>query len=215
MNGSTSCVTGSVLGGSQPPSAITTGMSASLRSLPNKTNCFLIQIIIFFLKNRENKPKKGGICVANHTSPIDIVILCNDGCYAMVPTSLFASAFPHRRCDSPPFITEVICPSGGSGARGPDGSRAESHGEVLSSRLVRESGDERSPPSDQEVCLRLSHILQRVLSSMSLHVPHLYFLSVATLALGEFGIFQAVKPSRVSVSPLIQTRTDLFLESCY
>uniref|UniRef100_A0A665WL10 Glycerol-3-phosphate acyltransferase 3-like n=1 Tax=Echeneis naucrates TaxID=173247 RepID=A0A665WL10_ECHNA len=34
--------------------------------------------------NRENKPKKGGICVANHTSPIDIVILCNDSCYAMV-----------------------------------------------------------------------------------------------------------------------------------
>uniref|UniRef100_A0AAQ5X1G5 Phospholipid/glycerol acyltransferase domain-containing protein n=1 Tax=Amphiprion ocellaris TaxID=80972 RepID=A0AAQ5X1G5_AMPOC len=33
---------------------------------------------------RENKPKKGGICVANHTSPIDIVILCNDGGYAMV-----------------------------------------------------------------------------------------------------------------------------------
>lgn len=35
-------------------------------------------------KKRENKPNKGGICVANHTSPIDIVILCNDGCYAMV-----------------------------------------------------------------------------------------------------------------------------------
>uniref|UniRef100_A0A672ZK82 Glycerol-3-phosphate acyltransferase 3-like n=1 Tax=Sphaeramia orbicularis TaxID=375764 RepID=A0A672ZK82_9TELE len=34
--------------------------------------------------NRENKPKKGGICVANHTTPIDIVILCNDACYAMV-----------------------------------------------------------------------------------------------------------------------------------
>ncbi|KAG7278279.1 hypothetical protein CRUP_036356 [Coryphaenoides rupestris] len=34
--------------------------------------------------NKENKPQKGGICVANHTSPIDIVILCNDGCYAMV-----------------------------------------------------------------------------------------------------------------------------------
>uniref|UniRef100_A0A8D0A9W1 1-acylglycerol-3-phosphate O-acyltransferase 9, like n=1 Tax=Sander lucioperca TaxID=283035 RepID=A0A8D0A9W1_SANLU len=33
---------------------------------------------------KENKPKKGGICVANHTSPIDVVILCNDGCYAMV-----------------------------------------------------------------------------------------------------------------------------------
>lgn len=34
--------------------------------------------------NKENQPKKGGICVANHTSPIDIVILANDGCYAMV-----------------------------------------------------------------------------------------------------------------------------------
>ncbi|XP_036454001.1 glycerol-3-phosphate acyltransferase 3-like [Colossoma macropomum] len=34
--------------------------------------------------NRENKPKKGGICVANHTSPIDVVILANDSGYAMV-----------------------------------------------------------------------------------------------------------------------------------
>uniref|UniRef100_H2VEX1 Glycerol-3-phosphate acyltransferase 3 n=1 Tax=Takifugu rubripes TaxID=31033 RepID=H2VEX1_TAKRU len=34
--------------------------------------------------NRENRPRKGGICVANHTSPIDVVILANDGCYAMV-----------------------------------------------------------------------------------------------------------------------------------
>ncbi|XP_018603784.1 glycerol-3-phosphate acyltransferase 3 [Scleropages formosus] len=34
--------------------------------------------------NKENKPRKGGICVANHTSPIDVVILANDGCYAMV-----------------------------------------------------------------------------------------------------------------------------------
>ncbi len=33
---------------------------------------------------RQNRPKRGGICVANHTSPIDIVILANDGCYAMV-----------------------------------------------------------------------------------------------------------------------------------
>ncbi|XP_041055718.1 glycerol-3-phosphate acyltransferase 3 isoform X2 [Carcharodon carcharias] len=34
--------------------------------------------------NKENRPKKGGICVANHTSPIDVVILANDGGYAMV-----------------------------------------------------------------------------------------------------------------------------------
>ena len=29
---------------------------------------------------------KGGICVANHTTPIDIIILANDRCYAMVGT---------------------------------------------------------------------------------------------------------------------------------
>ncbi|CAL1568104.1 unnamed protein product [Knipowitschia caucasica] len=34
--------------------------------------------------NKQNKPQRGGICVANHTTPIDIVILANDGCYAMV-----------------------------------------------------------------------------------------------------------------------------------
>ncbi|EMP30387.1 Glycerol-3-phosphate acyltransferase 3 [Chelonia mydas] len=34
--------------------------------------------------SRENRPQKGGICVANHTSPIDVLILTNDECYAMV-----------------------------------------------------------------------------------------------------------------------------------
>lgn len=38
----------------------------------------------------------------------------------------------------------------------------------------------------------------------------LYFLSVAALVLREVGIFLAVKPSRVSVSLIIQTRTDMF-----
>uniref|UniRef100_A0A8C2GHM6 Glycerol-3-phosphate acyltransferase 3 n=1 Tax=Cyprinus carpio TaxID=7962 RepID=A0A8C2GHM6_CYPCA len=50
----------------------------------NQSNdcCFLY--LSHGMHNRENRPKKGGICVANHTSPIDIVILANDGCYAMV-----------------------------------------------------------------------------------------------------------------------------------
>ncbi|XP_054628244.1 glycerol-3-phosphate acyltransferase 4 isoform X2 [Dunckerocampus dactyliophorus] len=38
----------------------------------------------FLLPLSENKPKNGGICVANHTSPIDVIILASDGCYAMV-----------------------------------------------------------------------------------------------------------------------------------
>uniref|UniRef100_A0A8C3M635 Uncharacterized protein n=1 Tax=Geospiza parvula TaxID=87175 RepID=A0A8C3M635_GEOPR len=34
--------------------------------------------------NRENKPQEGGICVANHTSPLDVLILASDGCYSLV-----------------------------------------------------------------------------------------------------------------------------------
>ncbi|ENN72146.1 glycerol-3-phosphate acyltransferase 4 [Dendroctonus ponderosae] len=34
--------------------------------------------------NVENKPKEGGICVANHTSPIDVLILMCDGCYSLI-----------------------------------------------------------------------------------------------------------------------------------
>jgi len=34
--------------------------------------------------NLENRAKPGGICVANHTSPIDVIILQNDNSYAMI-----------------------------------------------------------------------------------------------------------------------------------
>eukprot|EP00112_Aurelia_sp_Birch-Aquarium-sp1_P004646 Seg1526.3 transcript_id=Seg1526.3/GoldUCD/mRNA.D3Y31 product="Glycerol-3-phosphate acyltransferase 3" protein_id=Seg1526.3/GoldUCD/D3Y31 len=34
--------------------------------------------------NRENKAKGGGICVANHTSPIDAILLTCDNCYALI-----------------------------------------------------------------------------------------------------------------------------------
>lgn len=34
--------------------------------------------------NQENKPKGGGICVANHTSPIDMILLSCDNAYALV-----------------------------------------------------------------------------------------------------------------------------------
>ncbi|GAB0189247.1 glycerol-3-phosphate acyltransferase 3 [Grus japonensis] len=32
---------------------------------------------------RENRPQEGGICVANHTSPLDVLILASDGCYSL------------------------------------------------------------------------------------------------------------------------------------
>ncbi|XP_028932860.1 glycerol-3-phosphate acyltransferase 3 isoform X1 [Ornithorhynchus anatinus] len=34
--------------------------------------------------NKQYRPQNGGICVANHTSPIDVLILTTDRCYAMV-----------------------------------------------------------------------------------------------------------------------------------
>ncbi|XP_035524417.1 glycerol-3-phosphate acyltransferase 4-like [Morone saxatilis] len=46
--------------------------------------CVRALTAIITYHNRENKPKNGGICVANHTTPIDVIILANDGCYSMV-----------------------------------------------------------------------------------------------------------------------------------
>nr|XP_022910083.1 glycerol-3-phosphate acyltransferase 4 [Onthophagus taurus] len=34
--------------------------------------------------NPENRPKKAGICVANHTSPIDALVLMCDNCYSLI-----------------------------------------------------------------------------------------------------------------------------------
>lgn len=42
----------------------------------------LSAVVVFH--NQENKAKTGGICVANHTSPIDVVILGTDNVYALV-----------------------------------------------------------------------------------------------------------------------------------
>lgn len=35
-------------------------------------------------KNTDNRPKNGSICVANHTSPLDIVVLSSDNYYSLV-----------------------------------------------------------------------------------------------------------------------------------
>jgi glycerol-3-phosphate O-acyltransferase 3/4 len=39
---------------------------------------------IITFHNRENRARTGSICVANHTSPIDVIILSTDACYAMI-----------------------------------------------------------------------------------------------------------------------------------
>lgn len=40
--------------------------------------------LYLFVSNRNNMAKGGGICVANHTSPIDVLILACENCYSMV-----------------------------------------------------------------------------------------------------------------------------------
>ncbi|NXC41465.1 GPAT4 acyltransferase, partial [Penelope pileata] len=46
--------------------------------------CVRALTAIITYHDRENRPRNGGICVANHTSPIDVIILASDGYYAMV-----------------------------------------------------------------------------------------------------------------------------------
>ncbi|XP_018419201.1 PREDICTED: glycerol-3-phosphate acyltransferase 4 [Nanorana parkeri] len=46
--------------------------------------CVRLLYTQYFVLNSENRPRNGGICVANHTSPIDVIILASDRYYAMV-----------------------------------------------------------------------------------------------------------------------------------
>ncbi|VTJ64932.1 Hypothetical predicted protein [Marmota monax] len=45
--------------------------------------CVRALTAIITYHDRKNRPRNGGICVANHTSPIDVIILASDGYYAM------------------------------------------------------------------------------------------------------------------------------------
>uniref|UniRef100_A0AAY4AQA1 Phospholipid/glycerol acyltransferase domain-containing protein n=1 Tax=Denticeps clupeoides TaxID=299321 RepID=A0AAY4AQA1_9TELE len=43
-----------------------------------------VRALTAIITYHDRYPKNGGICVANHTSPIDVLILASDGCYSMV-----------------------------------------------------------------------------------------------------------------------------------
>lgn len=121
----------------------------------------------------------------------------------------FILTFPHWCCGSFFRNPATMCSPGGSGTWRFDGSPPESHGEVLSSCLVWESRDERSPPSDQKVGFPL------LSPSTSFHACLCTSFSPVFSLCGCSGIkrcwhFPGRKSSRVSVSPLIQTRTDMF-----
>ncbi|XP_045581785.1 glycerol-3-phosphate acyltransferase 3 isoform X2 [Procambarus clarkii] len=51
--------------------------------------------------NRHNRPQSDGICVANHTTPVDIVVLACDNCYSymvvMVACTYFVGCLPESK----------------------------------------------------------------------------------------------------------------------
>lgn len=70
------------------------------------TSCFqilggAISAVITY-HNPENKPKQG-ICVANHTSPIDVLILACDNAYALVRTLCL------RRSNATKLVSSLTC----------------------------------------------------------------------------------------------------------
>lgn len=118
----------------------------------------------------ENKPKNGGICVANHTSPIDVIILASDGCYAMV-TILAQNVEKNKTFTLVTSSTAGICWSGNSprnrsvaifvfvllGWTNPwrlDGGHSEIHGQSLSTHLVWTLRSKRQTSCGQKVELQ-------------------------------------------------------------
>ncbi|XP_020657424.3 glycerol-3-phosphate acyltransferase 3 isoform X2 [Pogona vitticeps] len=84
--GTVSMITGTTLVGQLPNGSTKDWLSDLVHLTCSRILVRALSGTIYY-HNKENKPQKGGICVANHTSPIDVIILTNDGCYAMVGQS--------------------------------------------------------------------------------------------------------------------------------
>ncbi|KAK2706268.1 glycerol-3-phosphate acyltransferase 3-like isoform X1 [Artemia franciscana] len=60
------------------------------RSIYHKINLIIFRFMstalscVITYHNEENRPKKKGLCVANHTSPIDVLVLTCDNSYALI-----------------------------------------------------------------------------------------------------------------------------------
>ena len=66
-----------------PQSKAKDALSKRLSLMSYRVLCRGFSAIVRF-HNRENLPKGGGVCVANHTSPIDALILSCDNCYVLI-----------------------------------------------------------------------------------------------------------------------------------
>nr|XP_054099877.1 glycerol-3-phosphate acyltransferase 4-like isoform X2 [Callithrix jacchus]XP_054099878.1 glycerol-3-phosphate acyltransferase 4-like isoform X2 [Callithrix jacchus]XP_054099879.1 glycerol-3-phosphate acyltransferase 4-like isoform X2 [Callithrix jacchus] len=68
--------------------------------------CVRALTAIITYHDREDRPRNGGICVANHTSPIDVIILASDGYYTM-------KCGGDQSCDSSPHQSPERFPGPG------------------------------------------------------------------------------------------------------
>ncbi|XP_017778210.1 PREDICTED: glycerol-3-phosphate acyltransferase 3 isoform X3 [Nicrophorus vespilloides] len=54
-----------------------------------------------YIRNKHFRPKCGGVCVANHTSPVDVLILSTDNCYSLVMWLTLCTALVGYLADGP------------------------------------------------------------------------------------------------------------------
>lgn len=45
------------------------------------------------IHNKQYRPKTGGVCVSNHTSPVDVLILSTDNSYSLVSKATIGVLF--------------------------------------------------------------------------------------------------------------------------
>lgn len=123
----------------------------------------LSRSVLSVLLPRENKPKNGGICVANHTTPIDVIILANDGCYSLVDNFLFFCFYLFCAKYFSEYLMCFFFLKGGPGASRAVGDGAAGHGQVHASHLVREIPSQRQTSGGQKVMENLCQLLIFVL----------------------------------------------------
>lgn len=53
--------------------------------------------VVLTFHNQEYKPNKSGICVANHTTPVDVVILSTESCFSLVSSTMVEDFHNQKR----------------------------------------------------------------------------------------------------------------------
>uniref|UniRef100_A0A0K0EV59 PlsC domain-containing protein n=1 Tax=Strongyloides venezuelensis TaxID=75913 RepID=A0A0K0EV59_STRVS len=76
-------IIGTAITGLIPNSSLKRYVYEKCMLVAHRTLARSVTALIYFY-NQQYRTKNGGICVANHTSPIDVLILGTDNCYALI-----------------------------------------------------------------------------------------------------------------------------------